>query len=182
CLSTGKDFSYVHMSGPELKQSEQWFEKWTQSVKETLEGMFTTQEIGERFSSVTFPSIDMRLSDEGNRYYNLARSVEKKIAWLESLHESLDTYAPTVEAKPDTLGIIRLLCSRFHTVARQLRQRHKRRETLDISDEYDVQDVLHALLRIYFDDIREEEHTPVSVDFFKVIRHSLTKVGDITES
>ena len=160
CLSTGKDYSQEHMSGPALKQSEQWFERWTQSVKETLEGMFSIQEVAERFTSVTFPPIDMGLGEEGNRYYTLAKSVEKKMAWLKSLHESLDTYAPTVEAKPDVLGVIQLLCSRFHTVVRQLRHRHDGRDTLDISDEYDVQDLLHALLRIYFNDIREEEHTP----------------------
>lgn len=31
---------------------------------------------------------------------------------------------------------------------------------LDVQDEYDVQDFLHALLYLYFDDIRPEEWTP----------------------
>lgn len=53
-----------------------------------------------------------------------------------------------------------LILDRFHLVARQLRSRYKDRDTLDINDEYDVQDLLHALLRIYFDDIRPEEWTP----------------------
>lgn len=52
------------------------------------------------------------------------------------------------------------LCSRFHTVARQLRRRHENRLTLDVADEYDVQDLLHGLLRIFFDDVRAEECTP----------------------
>jgi hypothetical protein len=52
------------------------------------------------------------------------------------------------------------LFNRFHLVARQLRQRHANRPTLDISDEYDVQNLLHSLLRLYFDDIRTEEWTP----------------------
>lgn len=38
--------------------------------------------------------------------------------------------------------------------------RHNRRETLIITDEYDVQDLLHALLKLYFDDVRPEEWTP----------------------
>lgn len=50
--------------------------------------------------------------------------------------------------------------SRFHKVARQLRNRHDNRNTLDIEDEYDVQDLLHSLLQLYFDDIRAEEWTP----------------------
>lgn len=49
---------------------------------------------------------------------------------------------------------------RFHKVARQLRSRYSGRQTLEIEDEYDVQDLLHALLQLYFDDIRAEEWTP----------------------
>lgn len=52
------------------------------------------------------------------------------------------------------------ICDRFHEVARQLTHRRESRPTLEIKDEYDVQDLLHALLRIHFDDIRPEEWTP----------------------
>ena len=41
-----------------------------------------------------------------------------------------------------------------------MRERHEQRPTLDEADEYDVQDLFHALLTIYFDDIRKEEWTP----------------------
>ena len=56
--------------------------------------------------------------------------------------------------------ILSLLFQRFHKVVRQLRTRHDGRNTLEINDEYDVQDLLHSLLQIYFDDIRKEEWTP----------------------
>jgi REase_DpnII-MboI len=39
-------------------------------------------------------------------------------------------------------------------------KRHDQRGTLEITDEYDVQDLLHALLQIFFDDVRPEEWTP----------------------
>jgi len=52
------------------------------------------------------------------------------------------------------------ICDRFHQVARQLRQRHGDRPTLSVADEYDVQDLLHTLLRLYFDDVRPEEYAP----------------------
>jgi hypothetical protein len=45
-------------------------------------------------------------------------------------------------------------------VARQLRSRHADRETLSVKDEYDVQDLMHGLLRVFFDDVRSEEWTP----------------------
>ena len=52
------------------------------------------------------------------------------------------------------------LCVRFPLVVRQVRQRHNSRDTLDVGDEYDVQDLLHGLLLLFFDDVRSEEHTP----------------------
>ena len=56
--------------------------------------------------------------------------------------------------------LVRTLCYRFHSVARQLRLRGEYRATLSVEDEIDVQDLLHALLRIQFDDIDTEEWTP----------------------
>jgi hypothetical protein len=58
------------------------------------------------------------------------------------------------------LTLVERLLRRFYLVAHQLQHRHDERDSLVISDEYDVQDLLHALLRIYFDDIRPEEYTP----------------------
>jgi hypothetical protein len=60
---------------------------------------------------------------------------------------------------PSFLQIEKLL-TRFHLIAQQLKKRHGNRDSLAIMDEYDVQDLLHALLRIDFDDIRPEEWTP----------------------
>lgn len=58
------------------------------------------------------------------------------------------------------LGAIRKLCNGFHAVARQLRQRYEDRSTLDVEDEHDVQDLLHALLRLEFEDLRTEHWAP----------------------
>jgi hypothetical protein len=52
------------------------------------------------------------------------------------------------------------LFSRFHLVAKEISDRYNCRPTLLIQDEYDVQDLLEGLLRIYFDDIRPEQWTP----------------------
>ena len=66
---------------------------------------------------------------------------------------------------------LNIIFSSFHKVVRQLRSRHSNRKPLEIKDEYDVQDLLNALLRFYFDDIRPEECTssyagrPARVDF-----------------
>jgi hypothetical protein len=60
----------------------------------------------------------------------------------------------------DSLTAIENICNRFSTVSRQLNNRHNSRPTLDVNDEYDVQDLLHALLLLHFKDIRKEEWTP----------------------
>ena len=66
----------------------------------------------------------------------------------------------TVEKGTEPLIFLKRLFSRFHLVARQLRERYDERQTLDINDEYDVQDLTYTLLRINFDNIRKEEWTP----------------------
>lgn len=58
------------------------------------------------------------------------------------------------------LDKVKLLCFRFHKVARSLRNRHAGRDSLIISDEYDVQDLFGSLLKIFFDDVRREEYVP----------------------
>ena len=57
---------------------------------------------------------------------------------------------------------IELICNRFHQVVEKAQSRYKDRPTLKINDEYDVQDLFHLLLTLYFDDIRKEEYIPSS--------------------
>jgi hypothetical protein len=52
------------------------------------------------------------------------------------------------------------ICNRIPLVIRQLRDRHDGRSTLKVDDDYDLQDILHGLLHLFFDDVRPEEHTP----------------------
>ena len=56
-----------------------------------------------------------------------------------------------------TLEKIELICNKFHKVSQQVRSRYSERPTLEINDEYDVQDLFHSLLTLYFSDIRREE-------------------------
>ena len=63
-------------------------------------------------------------------------------------------------SQDDPLDRIETVLRRFRAVAVQLRTRHSDRTTLDVGDEYDVQDLLHSLLRIDFIDVRKEEWNP----------------------
>jgi hypothetical protein len=92
---------------------------------------------------------------------NVMGVVNAALARVQRNHLALKSVA--LEAKssgtidPD---IVMKLAERLHLVVRQLRERHDARPTLDVTDEYDVQDLFHALLAIHFDDIRKEEWVP----------------------
>lgn len=85
-----------------------------------------------------------------------ATTCEQMIAIL----KAFDTIQPTTLYELDYKAILENLFEKFHSVANQLKRRHDRRETLRINDEYDIQDLLEALFKLYFDDVRPEEWCP----------------------
>lgn len=89
-------------------------------------------------------------------------TVKVGIGILQAVKEDLESgdMSSRGENAYDPVSLIKTLCERFHLVARQIRSRHDNRGTLDIQDEYDVQDLFHALLHLFFEDIRPEERTP----------------------
>jgi hypothetical protein len=60
----------------------------------------------------------------------------------------------------DAKKLVTMLCRNFHFFAIQLLDRHGKRKTIQISDEYDVQDLMHVLFKLHFEDVRAEEVTP----------------------
>ena len=76
----------------------------------------------------------------------------------------LDTNRNNHQSEGATLDTLRRMCARFHLVARQLRLRKEYRPTLEITDEYDLQDLFYALLRLQFDEVGTEEWTPPYAD------------------
>ncbi len=83
----------------------------------------------------------------------------------------LQKYKPSPFQKEAT-QILEYTFLRFHSVAKQLQERQRGRKPFTVKDEYDVQDLLHGLLQIYFEDIRPEEYCPsyagtsARIDFF----------------
>ena len=60
----------------------------------------------------------------------------------------------------DATVLVSTICDRFPIITNNLAQRHDGRPTITITDEYDVQDLLGALLKVHFSDVRPEEWTP----------------------
>lgn len=98
------------------------------------------------------------------------RHQESYVKWLKNAQvilssmineiEKFWTWREEIISNTSHIELLSRLCHRFFLLARQIRTRHDWRDTLEINDEYDVQDLFHALLHIYFDDIRPEEWTP----------------------
>jgi hypothetical protein len=83
---------------------------------------------------------------------------EELASLLEVVASQLDTFSIKVESQANST--LKQVCDRFHQVAFQLHSRQKGRLPFEIKDEYDVQDLLHSILRLFFDDVRPEEWVP----------------------
>ncbi|HRI72620.1 MAG TPA: hypothetical protein PK156_50635, partial [Polyangium sp.] len=100
----------------------------------------------------------------------IRRSLSEKLSHLASLVRRL--VDGTIETKwhgrrlgfagahLDSVKVAQVLGTRLVDVARQLKRRHSKRPTLELNDEYDYQDLLHGLLRVFFDDVRAEAYSP----------------------
>jgi len=60
----------------------------------------------------------------------------------------------------DVLTILERIFSRFHRIYLQLQDRYNKRPTIEITDEYDVQNLLHSLFHLYFTNIQSEVDLP----------------------
>lgn len=89
-------------------------------------------------------------------------SVKCGIEILNNIIEDIeaDITVAKVDKSENIDDILLRVFNRFHKCVRELRRRYGERNTIDVEDEYDVQDVLRVLLSLYFDDIRAEEYTP----------------------
>lgn len=91
-----------------------------------------------------------------------AEKQEEYISHLKKIRSFLNAMNDELEResnKPDSIEKLELIFSRFHLVANRLKNRYNNRQTLIISDEHDVHDLLHAILMLFFEDIRPEEPT-----------------------
>jgi hypothetical protein len=76
------------------------------------------------------------------------------------LQSSIDENWQVRSVTKDAVDLIVQICRRFPKTVQQLRVRHNSRPSLEATDEYDVQDLLHSLLWLHFDDVRAEEWAP----------------------
>ena len=138
------------------------------------EGMFAAYsyvkgDLYKGWHTKTLTFLKLILSPDSDYITSFTECAENKFSNAQSANSILTSLVECIEKGYISIEQSSKLCweeettrllTRFHRVVRQLRLRHDKRSTLDVIDEYDVQDLLHALLKIYFDDVRPEEWTP----------------------
>lgn len=148
-----------------LRRDRNTFDAWRRKCRTVLDRIFgEDSKQSADLGRVSFRFNGMRdLGDNRPLLEAYDRGVEKSKEVLRSFIWEIEQFGvPAVQRTDDpqrAFKAVQSLCLRFHGVVRQLRTRHDGRPTFDIEDEYDVQDLLHALLRLHFDDIRPEEWT-----------------------
>lgn len=176
-------------STEDLTKAEEREDRWCKFNKELLSRIFTTNEYVDDYAASR-----IQINQIADRYVTpsfgdivsrLVHSVRKQMAALASISERLELIEEESSVSstiaPEFNDIIRL-AERLDIVVRQIRERHDDRETLDVKDEYDLQDLLHALLKIFFDDVRPEEWTPSyaggasRIDFFLAEMQTLVEL------
>lgn len=140
------------------------FKKWRRETIVLLKKIFgnDSYQVSD-FTSLNFVYRGRRVSGDTTPFEKKYRSsLKDAAAILTSIYEEIEEFGlePSGVANFIPMNSVERILKHFHSIAKQLRQRHSNRETLDIKDEYDVQDLLHSLLRIFFSDIRPEEWTP----------------------
>jgi hypothetical protein len=61
----------------------------------------------------------------------------------------------------DSVDVVLAIGARIQEIALELGHRHGGRPTITVTDEYDYQDLLRAQLRMFFDDVRPEDHAAI---------------------
>lgn len=67
---------------------------------------------------------------------------------------------PAISKDTNIDSILEKILKNFHRCAKSILNRHGGRQTLEIKDEYDVQDLLQGILRLFIDDVRPEDYVP----------------------
>ncbi|MGL4725377.1 MAG: hypothetical protein ACRCWW_12865 [Scandinavium sp.] len=68
--------------------------------------------------------------------------------------------SPLNESKHNDIDHLKSLLKKFNSFQLEINNRHNNRRGLPIDDEYDVQDLLRAILALHFDDVNPESAAP----------------------
>jgi hypothetical protein len=114
----------------------------------------------------TSPNFDLPINnkfskiEEENNQKRGENAIRKLLTFLDTLIQQFNSSELIYNNSEDVLTILERIFSRFHRINLQLQNRYSNRPTIQIKNEYDVQDLLHALFHLYFTNIQSEVDLP----------------------
>lgn len=148
-------------------RESQEFKKWHRDTEVAIQQIFQkeTRHLHDfqkiRYSPVRNPRSTYDSRIEPAYQLGIQNALTVIDSFIDEIEEYWSKYESTLDAPElNPASKIELIIQRFHQVARKLRSRYSSRPTIEIEDEYDVQDLFHSLLKLFFDDVRAEEYTP----------------------
>lgn len=139
------------LQSPDFSQPHEMFQQWRMECRIGLSAIFGPASV----------YLEQFVASTGNQ--DPWQAASAGLGVLRGIFLSAKRGEISLTEHTESPGVVRQieqLCDNFHSAAMQLRSRHRGRDPFWIHDEYDVQYLLHALLKIQFVDIRPEEWTP----------------------
>jgi hypothetical protein len=164
-VEIGRELESAPISGSDdFRRAQSKFHSWDDGNAAMLRQLFTTDEVADNYSRrMSISALNSLFSRQVDLFRNdvalcnrRLEGVIEQLQFMEAASPGTPAEAPEIPPLERLLGML----SRFHRVVLQLRVRQRGRSRFIVADEYDVQDLLHALLKIDFADVRAEEWTP----------------------
>lgn len=169
-LFAGADQVYQDPSQSHGSQRMDNFYGWVEGLKTRSPG-----KLDEVLHGVVSQMIESEAIPETDRNF-LRRTIERPPAVAAAMPMPDSPVVPK-----DVEQLVEFLVTGLPRAMFPLRHRRKDRPCLTFSDEYDVQDLLHALLRPWVADIRPEEYTPSYAGSSTRMDFLLPKYGIVVE-
>jgi len=120
------------------------YQKWLMICTRYLQHLYPNDPQTEYFTKVA-----ERANGNDDKNFDILISILNAIKEL-----------PVINSTESIDDVFDKIFTNFHRCTRSILNRHGDRETIEIKDEYDVQDLLEGILRIFVDDIRPEDYVP----------------------
>lgn len=118
-------------------------------------------DVAKKITSTDVSTLQARLLESAATTQHQLHGVAEHGVFLVALHETVLAAVGGLNLHPSAaVDAVVGICRRFPLSARELSNRHAQRHPFTIKDEYDVQDLLRAVLRLHFSDVRVEEWNP----------------------
>lgn len=138
-------------------------ERWQDYTKQLLKDNFGSDQFLNEFANIHEPVFTNRQSTQQmmGALRTLGVEYENKIISIISRLGLCMEEEPVLQTSSKALSVLDSISGNFPSFADQaLKRQRNRRPLCTINDEYDLQDIVHAILRLFFKDIRAEEWTP----------------------